>query len=97
MWIFHHPQNSKYGFRPDALGSLGILLEVKTRAEGSSGPLNSIEKCPHVSYRRYVQMLNFVFYSRIVQKKIFQRELGLLQYRSWMPHLFHKTGDYHFA
>ena len=36
----------RYGSGPDALGPLGILLEVKTMAEGSLSPLESLDKVP---------------------------------------------------
>ena len=55
--LFHHPQNCKYGSSPDALGPVGILIEVKTRAERSLGPLNSIEKCPQYFVQCQLQML----------------------------------------
>ena len=37
--FFLHPNDTRYGSSPDAFGSFGILLEVKPRIEGSSGPL----------------------------------------------------------
>ena len=36
----------RYGSGPDALGPLGILLEVKTMAKGSLSPLESLDKVP---------------------------------------------------
>ena len=39
--FFLHPTGTRYGSSLDALGPLGILLEVKTRAGGSSGSLES--------------------------------------------------------
>ena len=36
----------RYGSSPDALGPLGILLEVKTRAEGSLSTLECLDKGP---------------------------------------------------
>ena len=44
--FFHHPPKKMYGSNPDGLGPLGILLEVKTRAEASRGPLTSINNFP---------------------------------------------------
>ena len=55
--FFLHPTGTGYGSSPDALGPLGILLEVKTRAEGSSGPLESLEKFPHYNLQCQLQML----------------------------------------
>ena len=52
-----HPSDTRYGSSPDALGPLGILLEVKTRAEGSSGPLESLEKFPYYFVQCQLQML----------------------------------------
>ena len=40
--FFHLPSDARYGSSPDALGPSGILLEVKTRAENSEGPLETI-------------------------------------------------------
>ena len=40
--FFLHPTDTRYGSSPDALGPVGILLDVKTRAEGSSGPFGII-------------------------------------------------------
>ena len=36
---------------------MGILLEVKTRGEGSAGPLESLEKFPHYFVQCQLQML----------------------------------------
>ena len=55
--FFLHPTDTRYGSSPDALGPLGILLEVKTRAEGSSGPLESLEKFPHYFVQCQLQIL----------------------------------------
>ena len=55
--IFLHHTDTRYGSSPDALGTLGILLEVKTKAEGSSGPLESLEKFPHYFVQCQLQML----------------------------------------
>ena len=45
--FFTHPSDNQYGASPDALGPAGILLEIKTRAINSYGPLISLNKCPH--------------------------------------------------
>ena len=55
--FFLHPTDTRYGSSPDALGPLGILLDVKTRAEGSSGPLKSFEKFPDYFVQAQLQML----------------------------------------
>ena len=55
--FFLHPTDTRYGSSPDALEPLGILLEVKTRAEGFSGPLESLEKFPHYFVQCQLQML----------------------------------------
>ena len=47
----------RYGSSPDALGPLGILLEVKTRAEGSSSPLQSLDTVPQYFVQCQLQML----------------------------------------
>ena len=36
---------------------MGILLKVKTRTEGSSSPLESLEKFPHYFVQCHLQML----------------------------------------
>ena len=40
--FFPHPTDTRYGSSPDAFAPFGILLEVKARIEGSSGPLESL-------------------------------------------------------
>ena len=54
--FFLHPTDIRYGSSPDALGPLGNLLEVKARAEWSSGLLESLETFPH----NFVQMLQML-------------------------------------
>lgn len=44
--FFIHPMNNKFGSSPDALGPAGILIEIKTRAKNSNGPLDSITLSP---------------------------------------------------
>ena len=39
---FSHPSDSNYGASPDAICPGPILLEIKTRAENSTSPLNSL-------------------------------------------------------
>ena len=39
MWLFHHPNDPKYGVSPDAICTGPFLLEIKTRAEKSDAPL----------------------------------------------------------
>ena len=55
--FFLHPTDTRYGSSPEALGSLGILWEVKTRTEGTSGPLKSLEKFPNHFVQCQLQML----------------------------------------
>ena len=55
--FFHHPQKKRCGSSPDGLGPLGILLEVKTRAEASRGPLTSINKFPQYFVQCQLQMI----------------------------------------
>ena len=47
----------KYGSSTDALGSLGILLEVKTGAEASLSPLQSLDTVPQYFVQCQLQML----------------------------------------
>ena len=49
--------DSRYGSSPDKLGPLEILLEVKTKGEGSSGPLESLVKFLHYFVQCQLQML----------------------------------------
>ena len=55
--FFLGPTDTKYGSSLDVLGLLGILLKVKTRAEESSGLLESLEKFPHYFVECQLQML----------------------------------------
>ena len=55
--FFHFENDMRYGSSPDALGPLGILLEVKTRAEGSLSPLQSLDSVPQYFVQRQLQML----------------------------------------
>ena len=45
--FFHHPIRKHFGASPDALGPAGFLLEIKTRAENSNGPISSITLFPN--------------------------------------------------
>ena len=47
----------KYGSSPNALGPLGILLEVKTGAEASLSPLQSLDTVPQYFVQCQLQML----------------------------------------
>ena len=40
--FFNHPDDNSYGASPDRLVAPGILLEIKTRAANSDGPLLNI-------------------------------------------------------
>ena len=55
--FFLYPTDSRNGSRPDALGPLGILLELKTKAEGFFGPLELLEKFPHYFVQCQLLML----------------------------------------
>ena len=68
--FFRHPSNNRYGASPDALGAAGFLLEVKTRAENSDGPLKSLESFPHYYYKWHALILIFVFYYHTTLKPI---------------------------
>ena len=54
---FYYLKDKKYGSSPDALGPSSILLEVKTRAEGSMEPLQSLCNFPHYYVQCQLQML----------------------------------------
>ena len=43
---FCYSLDNKYGCSPDGLGPAGILLEVKTRAARSTGPITSLDNFP---------------------------------------------------
>ena len=45
--FFKHPYLKNFGSSPDALGPDGILIEIKTRAQNSSGPLESFLSYPN--------------------------------------------------
>ena len=47
----------RYGSSPDAVGPLGILLEVKRRAEVSLSPLESLDIVPQYFMQCQLQML----------------------------------------
>ena len=44
--FLNHPDDSSYGASPDGLVAPYILLEIKTRAANSDGPLLNIAKNP---------------------------------------------------
>ena len=43
---FCYTLDNKYGCSPDGFGPAGILLEVTTRAAGSTGSITSLENFP---------------------------------------------------
>ena len=47
----------RYGSSPDEVGPLGILLEVKSRAEVSLSPLESLDTVPQYFMQCQLQML----------------------------------------
>ena len=55
--FFDFENDMRYGSSPDALGPLGILLAVKTRAEGSLSPFQSLDKVPQYFVQCQLQML----------------------------------------
>ena len=54
--FFLHPSNGCFGASPDALGPNGILIEIKTRAKNSDGPLKNLDLCPHYFVQCQLQM-----------------------------------------
>ena len=54
---FCYSLDNKYGCSPDGLGPAGILLEVKTRAAGSTGPITSLDNFPQYYIQCQLQML----------------------------------------
>jgi hypothetical protein len=53
---FSSPLDPKYGCSPDGLGPSGIIVEVKTRAVGSTGPITSLENFPQYYIQCQLQM-----------------------------------------
>ena len=56
--FFHFENDMRYGSSPDALGPLWILLEVKTKAEGSLSPLQSLDTVPQYFVQCHLQILS---------------------------------------
>ena len=54
--FFIHPTHMKFGASPDALCTSGVLLEVKTRAINSDGPLVSLKDFPNYFMQCQLQM-----------------------------------------
>ena len=54
--FFIHPTNVSFGASPDAMCAAGIILEIKTRAANSSGPLESLDKFPSYFLQCQLQM-----------------------------------------
>ena len=54
--FFVHPTNSKFGSSPDAIGPAGLIIEIKTRALNSEGPLQSLDKFPGYFIQTQLQM-----------------------------------------
>ena len=54
--FFKYPGNERYGASPDSLGPAGLLLEVKTRAVNSDGPLKSLDLFPNYFVQCQLQM-----------------------------------------
>ena len=53
----NHPDDSSYGASPDGLVAPGILLEIKTRAANSDGPLLNIANNPGYYIQAQIQMV----------------------------------------
>ena len=54
--FFVHPTNSRFGSSPDAIGPAGLIIEIKTRALNSEGPLKSLDKFPGYFIQTQLQM-----------------------------------------
>lgn len=54
--FYIHPSNILFGSSPDAIGPVGIIVEIKTRAENSQGPIESLSKFPHYYVQCLLQM-----------------------------------------
>ena len=54
--FFKHPYLKNFGSSPDALGPDGILIEIKTRAQNSSGPLESLLSYPNYYIQCQLQL-----------------------------------------
>ena len=54
--FFIHPRNVRFGASPDAVCASGLLLEVKTRAAGTAGPLESLDPFPNYFLQCQLQM-----------------------------------------
>ena len=54
--FFYYPCNNRYGSSPGAIGKNGILVEIKTRAKNSIGPLQNLNSCPHYYVQCQLQM-----------------------------------------
>lgn len=55
--FFQHPTKKRFGASPDALGPCGILIEIKTRATDSDGPLKSLAHSPNYFIQCQLQMI----------------------------------------
>ena len=53
----NHPDDNSYGASPDGLVAPGILLEIKTRAANSDGPLLNIAKNPGYYIQAQIQLV----------------------------------------
>ena len=54
--FFYHPTDINYGASPDALVSSEIILEIKTRAINSDGPLTTLRKNPSYFIQAQLEM-----------------------------------------
>ena len=54
--FYNHPSEKLFGSSPDALGPEGVIVEIKTRAENSEGPIESLKKFPAYFIQCQLQM-----------------------------------------
>jgi len=55
--FFEDPSDSNYGSSPDALAASSLILEVKTRAAKTEGPLTSLKQLPNYYIQPQLEMV----------------------------------------
>ena len=55
--FFEEPSDSNYGASPDALAASSLILEVKTRAAKTEGPLTSLKQQPSYYIQPQLEMV----------------------------------------
>ena len=55
--FFEEPSDSNYGASPDALAASSLILEVKTRAAKTEGPLTSLKQQPSYHIQPQLEMV----------------------------------------